>query len=139
MRFRTVMPALGWLIAAALYAALLLPALLAPIPGLHAHPRLYLREFHGSPASMLARDVLLNLIVFIPLGWLLARAARRTSATAPAAVLIAGSLAAAFSLGVETIQYFIATRYSSILDVLANTVGATLGALLVAAPPGRRS
>jgi glycopeptide antibiotics resistance protein len=40
------------------------------------------------------------------------------------------ALCAVFSLSVETAQYFIVTRYSSFLDVLANTLGGALGALL---------
>jgi glycopeptide antibiotics resistance protein len=122
-------PFLPWVIAAALYVVLLIPLLLTPFPRLHAHPRAYLLEFRGAPARALAWDMALNVAVFFPLGWLLAQAACRASTPGARAVVIVMAIAAVFSLAVETIQYFIATRYSSILDVFANTVGAALGAL----------
>jgi VanZ family protein len=37
-------------------------------------------------------------------------------------------VAAGFSLLMETVQFWLPTRYSSIIDVLANTLGAALGA-----------
>ena len=120
----------GWLGGAALYAAALLPAVLTPFRRLHGHPRAYLREFHGAAVSNLLRDATLNVVMFMPLGWLLARAVRGRGLSPAAGVAIAVVLAAAFSLCIETIQYFIATRYSSILDVLANAMGAGAGALL---------
>ena len=120
----------GWLGGAALYAAALLPAVLSPIRRLHGHPRAYLREFYGYPASILLRDATLNVAMFVPLGWLLARAARSRGVNAATGVVMAVALAAGFSLCIETIQYFIATRYSSILDVLANATGAGAGAVL---------
>ena len=120
----------GWLGGAALYAAALLPATLSPIRRLHGHPRAYLREFYGSPTNILLRDVTLNVAIFVPLGWLLARAARGRGVSTTTGIVLVVVLAAAFSLCIETIQYFIATRYSSILDVLANATGAGAGALL---------
>lgn len=120
---------LPWVVAAALYVGLLLPVLLTPIPRLHAHPRAYLREFRDVPARVLARDLTLNVAVFVPLGWLLSQAACRVPMPRVWAIGIASGVAAVLSLTVETIQYFIATRYSSIVDVLANTGGAVLGAI----------
>jgi glycopeptide antibiotics resistance protein len=123
-------PGAGWLLGAALYAAALLPPLLAPIRRLHGHSRAYLREFAGVPAGVLLRDAAVNVALFVPLGWLLARAARSQNVTPLAGIVVAAAVGAAFSLGVETIQFFIATRYSSVLDVLANTAGTVLGAVL---------
>jgi hypothetical protein len=122
-------PVLPWVIAAALYVGLLLPLLLTPIPRLHAHPRAYLREFRGVPARVLARDLVLNVAVFVPLGWLLSQAVCRAPIAGLRAVGVATGVAALLSLSVETLQYFISTRYSSILDVAANTAGAGLGAI----------
>ena len=113
-----------------MYTAALLPALLTPVPALHAHPRAYLREFAGFPASIMIRDVALNVAIFVPLGWLLARG----SGGGRSSVLLATAIAVTLSFSVETIQYFITTRYSSILDVLANTSGALGGSLLGARP-----
>ena len=122
--------ALPWLVATMLYIGLLLPLVLTPIPRLHAHPRAYLREF-PLQVSALARDVVLNVAVFVPLGWLLTQALWRTPMPAPWAIGVATALAAILSLTVETFQYFIVTRYSSVVDVLANTAGASLGAAAV--------
>jgi len=122
---------LPWLLAAALYVALLLPLLLTPISRLHAHPRAYLREFHDTPIRVLVRDVAVNIVIFVPLGWLLTQATTRTPLSAAWTIGVAVGITAVLSLSVETIQYFIATRYSSILDVLANTAGAALGAVAV--------
>lgn len=123
-------PAVPWLVATMLYIGLLLPLVLTPIPRLHAHPRAYLREF-PLQLGALARDVVLNVAVFVPLGWLLTQALWRTPMPAPWAIGAATVLAAILSLTVETLQYFIATRYSSVVDVLANTAGASLGAAAV--------
>jgi VanZ family protein len=122
-------PALPWVIAAVVYVGLLLPLLLTPIPRLHTHQRAYLREFRDAPARVLARDLVLNVVVFVPLGWLLGQAVGRTPVAAIWAIGVASGVAALLSLTVETVQYFIPTRYSSILDVLANTAGAAVGAI----------
>ena len=122
--------AAGWLLAAGLYATALLPALVAPIRRLHAHSRSYLREFSGHSAGIVARDLAINVALFVPLGWLLARAGRSGGVSPVTRIVLAAGLGAAFSLGIETAQYFIASRYSSVVDVLANTAGTAVGAML---------
>lgn len=126
--------ALPWLVATALYVGLLLAVLVTPFPRLHAHPRAYLREFPVEIGA-LAKDVVLNVIVFVPLGWLLTQALGRTAMPAPWVIGVVTGFAALLSLGVETMQYFIATRYSSVVDVLGNTAGACLGAIAVRRAP----
>jgi VanZ family protein len=74
------------------------------------------------------RDLIANVVLFIPLGaligaWLGGRAGRRAWR---AIVLLA-----AISIGFETLQLFIPVRSPSIDDVIANTLGGTLGILLV--------
>ena len=115
------------LLAAGLYVLLLVPALLAPI-GRVKHVHAYLMEMAYRGGAHFAADTLVNVALFLPLGWLLHRAARRRGATGPASlalVVVAGGL---FSLSVETLQYFLATRYSSAVDVATNAVGAWAGA-----------
>ena len=129
--------AVPWLVAAMLYIGLLLPLLLMPIPRLHAHPRAYLREFPVEIRA-LAKDVVLNVLVFVPLGWLLTQALGRRPIPAPWVIGIVTCFAAILSLTVETTQYFIPSRYSSIVDVLANTAGAFFGAVVGLASLGRR-
>jgi VanZ family protein len=41
-------------------------------------------------------------------------------------ITVAGAVAL-YSLVIETIQYFLPNRYSSIVDVVADTVGGSLG------------
>jgi glycopeptide antibiotics resistance protein len=86
-----------------------------------------------------ARDLSLNVILFIPLG-VLGRRSLRHAGVAPLPALLAtvgGSMT--LSLTMETVQHFIPGRYSSLLDVMMNAGGATMGvAADVALHPVRR-
>ena len=113
------------LLAAGLYVLLLLPALVAPIGRVHA--RAYLMEFAYRGGGHFATDVLLNVALFVPLGWLLHRAARRYGIAGRTGLFLVVAACAGFSLSIETLQYFLATRYSSIVDVAMNAVGAWAG------------
>jgi hypothetical protein len=70
------------------------------------------------------RDVLLNVVLFVPLGFLLERShgGRRSVAS----VLALGVLA---SLAIEGTQLFLLGRWTTLSDVVANGAGAALGAL----------
>jgi glycopeptide antibiotics resistance protein len=114
------------LLAAGLYVLLLLPALVAPIGRVHA--RAYLMEFAYRGGGHFAADTLLNVALFLPLGWLLHRAARRYGIAGRTSLFLVVAACAGFSLSIETLQYFLATRYSSIVDVAMNAVGAWAGA-----------
>lgn len=127
---------LGWLVAAGLYVVVLLPPLVLPSAGIHAHSRAYLREVHGLSTGRLANDAVINIALFMPLGWLLAGALRRSGLSPLARIGIIAAVAGVLSVSVETVQYFIPSRYSSILDVVSNVAGATLGALLVRSARG---
>lgn len=110
-----------WRAPAAAWAALILLATLVPValgPG-------------GESPSEVGRwclicgdrglaDGLLNVLLFAPLGWWLARGRGLLAA------VLAGF---ALSLGVELMQGGIAGRYSTLGDVVFNTAGAALGAL----------
>jgi VanZ family protein len=72
-------------------------------------------------------DVLLNIIIFIPVGFLFHAALRRhceSSLKTAAFVFIIGTL---FTFGIESLQYFSLTRHSSIVDMLNNMLGAAVG------------
>ena len=118
---------IGYLIAAGLYLAVLLPWLVVETG--RPHPRAYLLEFtHASPAR-LAADAIVNVALFVPLGWLLARGIADLAASTLARVLIASGLCGGLSLAVETLQFFLTSRYSSLIDVLTNTLGGLVGAV----------
>ncbi|MGM0669601.1 MAG: VanZ family protein [Gemmatimonadota bacterium] len=72
--------------------------------------------FCGSRATA---DAVLNALLFVPLGWVLGR---------KKGVARAAGIAAALSVAVELGQLFLAGRFTSLADVLANTLGAGLGA-----------
>ncbi|MBS1907077.1 MAG: VanZ family protein [Actinobacteria bacterium] len=68
-----------------------------------------------------------NIVLFAPLGMLLALAWRRASAV----VLIAAG--GAGSVAIELVQLAIPGRFSALSDVIANTLGTAVGVLLVRA------
>jgi uncharacterized SAM-binding protein YcdF (DUF218 family) len=115
------------LVVAALYVLLLLPALIVPIGRVHA--RTYLLEIGYRSGRHFAADTLINVALFLPLGWLLRRGLRPYGLAGTRGVVVIGLACAALSLAIETMQYFLAMRYSSIVDVATNTLGGVLGAL----------
>lgn len=125
----TAVAPIGYLIAAGLYLIVLLPWLIVDM-GLHPHPRAYLLEFRLASPARLTGDVIVNVAMFVPLGWLLARGLGGRAASALARVLIVTGFCGGLSLAMETLQFFLTTRYSSLIDVLANTLGAVAGAVI---------
>jgi len=97
--------------------------------------------FHDSSLE----DIVVNLLIYIPLGLFVAgaistRRSRRPSAEAPplekgglggGRIVIAVAISAALSVAVEAIQTACPSRVASWTDVVLNTVGSGIGALLV--------
>ena len=108
------------LIGTVVYTIIMVAALVIPASPPHAQ-RGYLRDI--PLGRRLVADVALNVAIFVPIGW----GVRRAGSTSLLAAVV---LTAAFSLGMETIQAWLPNRYSSLADVLANTLGATAGAWL---------
>jgi VanZ family protein len=114
------------------YVALLIVALGVPLKesrGAAAYRRQHHALSLGMPPSLRARvrDASLNVILFIPLG-ILGRRSLRQSGVAPLPtllVIVGGSMALSFTM--EALQHVIPGRYSSLLDVMTNTAGATIG------------
>ena len=75
-------------------------------------------------------EIVLNVILFIPLGFLLYAtfASRMDGIFKP--LLFVAVVGGAITLSAETLQYFNESRYSSMVDVIANVIGALLGAQL---------
>ena len=74
-------------------------------------------------------DVATNLLAYLPFGLLLALA-MRAYFSATWTVLFTALIGAALSTSMEYLQMYLPTRISSNLDVLTNSSGAALGALL---------
>jgi glycopeptide antibiotics resistance protein len=114
------------LIGTIIYMLVVAAAMVVPASAPHAY-RGYLQDI--PLGRRLVADVALNVAMFVPIGWGLHSAARRRGG--PRTWLLrAVILAAAFSLTMETVQAWLPNRYSSVVDVLANTLGATIGAWL---------
>jgi hypothetical protein len=76
------------------------------------------------------RETLLNILAFIPLGFLFHAVLRiryGTSMQTFVIVLIVGIL---FTFGIESLQYLSLTRHSSLIDVINNVLGITTGVAL---------
>jgi glycopeptide antibiotics resistance protein len=87
-------------------------------------------DFAWQPAYALTTvwtwsDLVLNVVMFVPLGFFFQSAHARSGAHA---WWVVGLLGAALSAGIEGGQLFLASRYTSHLDVVTNGLGAALGA-----------
>lgn len=81
-------------------------------------------------------DVLRNIVGFVPLGFLLCTywSMTRPPQRALLYTIIAGGL---LSLTIEVLQFFIPQRNSGITDIITNTLGAALGAVVAISAIGR--
>lgn len=82
----------------------------------------------GWPRYVQIVDLPLNLVAYLPFGFLWV-AAFRPRLGRPGAVLLAALCGAALSLSLETLQNYLPTRVPSNIDLALNTAGALLGAL----------
>src|SRR5450830_30178 len=74
-------------------------------------------------------DVAINVVGYLPLGFLLVLSALRTG-RARYAVVLATLVAGVLSLTMESLQSYLPVRVPSNVDLALNTLGAWLGALL---------
>ena len=79
------------------------------------------------PRYWTVADLLLNVLAYLPLGFLVALAAGE-AANRARAWLVAATAGAALSFVLECAQSYLATRIASVADWAANTAGAALGA-----------
>jgi VanZ family protein len=86
------------------------------------------KEFH--PDYLYVDDVLVNIAGFVPLGLILSVYFSWTRLRSDA-ILYATLVGASLSFTVEVLQFYIPRRMSGTTDIITNTLGAFLGAVLV--------
>lgn len=79
------------------------------------------------PKYLRSEDLVVNVLGYVPLGFLLVPALPRRWHPL-AAMLVATLLGGLFSFAIETTQHFLPTRVSSNVDLGCNTLGALIGA-----------
>lgn len=128
MRRRRAVSALPRILALA-YGLLIAYACLNPFSGWR-DPGLPLLDFLSAPwpRYYTGLDLALNMLGFVPFGFVLAPALPRRLAPL-ATALLAALLAGALSLGLEIIQNYLPSRVPSNVDLGCNTLGALLGAV----------
>ncbi|MGV3711272.1 MAG: VanZ family protein [Gemmatimonas sp.] len=89
--------------------------------------RFSLSELHGLSTEWTIFDLVMNVVMFVPLGFLF-RVTRPRNA--PRAWWMAIVLGAVISSCIETAQLFEASRYTSLIDIATNTLGAAVGSFL---------
>lgn len=79
--------------------------------------------------TLTSRDAVLNYLGFIPFGWVLAGLlVRRRNGSGLFIVLLVTAAGCLLSLGIELIQTWMPPRSSSLVDLLLNTAGSSVGA-----------
>jgi VanZ family protein len=115
-----------WLAA---YLTVLTIALLTPADHeWHAHrASVWLSIGRDLTLTAIVRDALVNAAIFLPLGMLFHRHVSRAGRRWVVGIIATTLVAAAFSVSIETAQYLLAWRESSLLDVISDTIGAVAG------------
>lgn len=114
------------------YTLLVLYASLTPFSGWRA-PGHDILDFIDAPLPRytLAFDLAVNVLAYVPLGFLTALTV--TSSVHPLTAALAGTLAGAgLSFAMEVAQAYLPGRVSSNLDLITNTAGALFGAVVAA-------
>jgi VanZ family protein len=81
-------------------------------------------------ARISGSDVLSNLLLYAPLGWLIAARCRFHRMQGLSSLLVAAGICALISATVESLQLFTISRVASVADWVLNTISGTMGALL---------
>ncbi len=87
-----------------------------------------MRPQHGLTALWKWSDLVLNVVMFAPLGFFWQSIAARASRAVPSSWWAVGLLGATLSAVIEGGQLFLASRYTSLFDVATNGLGAAIGA-----------
>jgi VanZ family protein len=125
---------------ALLYGLMIVYASLEPFSGWMAPlPDTPFFLFESWPQYVTRFDILVNVLAYVPFGFLLALVGTYRRPAVRLATAIGGG--ALLSFAMETTQMFLPTRDASNIDLLSNSVGATIGGLAALAfnrVPGAR-
>jgi len=117
-------------IAALAYSLVIVYASLQPFTGW----RLPLQPFGKFildtwPRWITIDDILFNFIAYVPLGFLIALSLHRQRGALPA-VLLSSLACASLSVVLESVQQYLPARFASNVDLLVNSTGGAVGALI---------
>ena len=115
----------------AVYLAFVGWVTLNPAPPDPARNELLLRLLEVLPISYDALEFTANVGMFVPIGALVAALGRHW--------WIAFAVGIALTCGIEFVQLFLPARFPDVRDILANSLGALLGAVAVVAVQSRRA
>jgi VanZ family protein len=113
----------------AAYALLLVYASLYPLQGWRIPHEDILAWFSFSLPQHISRsDFVVNILAYIPFGWLVARLfSRNTGGFAPLCLACCFGMGLSFTM--EFLQAFLPMRVSSVIDLLTNSLGTLIGAM----------
>lgn len=117
-------------IAVSVYLAALAAIVLWPLTAKESGPLWDVSAWLGyaySPAREVTADVAINLLAFVPVGVFLPPLVRAGGRPARRVALVVLAAGAGLALGLEGLQWALAWRTPSLLDVAANTAGTALG------------
>jgi VanZ like family len=80
------------------------------------------------------KDILINILGFVPLGFFVSARLRAAGLRPTSAVMLTVLFGGLTSLAIELLQVYLPSRESSLLDVIDNTLGTALGAMLLIWP-----
>jgi VanZ family protein len=119
-----------WGLAALAYTALIVYGSIYPFSGWTTHGvRLFAFLTPDWSAHLSRADVVTNVLAYMPLGVLLARWWRNRGVTL-GAIAIPTLIGGLLSFAMEFSQQFLPARIASLSDLLANTLGTVIGALM---------
>lgn len=133
---RRTYPSARWGLAAFGYAALIAYGSLYPLSGWTTRGVSLFAFLTEWPGHLSRADAVTNVLAYLPLGLLLARWWRNRGATL-GVIAIPTLIGALLNSGMEFSQQFLPVRVASLSDLLANTLGTVIGALMAASCTAR--
>lgn len=117
-------------IAALAYSLVIVYASLQPFTGWRMPPQPFGDFIFASwPRWITVDDILFNFVAYVPLGFLLALSLHRRQGALPAA-LLSSAACILLSVMLESVQQYLPARFASNVDLLVNSTGGTVGALM---------